>query len=172
MSTSSFHPSAGWALHLANLTTRPGQEPPRSTIELYAGLLARDFPVEAFCIGSLHAAARQFNCWPAYRPLFEVIQKWWRENRAPAALPSPVELTPSQEVARREVELRADWDDADGIRRRMVAIDGDPTLLRLLWSMVRRWAPQHLAVVEEAFHAAELTLPTDEGRAESRVGHA
>jgi hypothetical protein len=116
-----------------------------------------DIADAAFTPEALTPVAAKLKRSPNLGEVRAALANW---NRVPAKAPSSADDVDQfrRHVAARGEALRAEWDDRDGIRRRIRDCDGDPRLLRLLGGIVNRWAPQHLGEIPPAHWPAQAAL--------------
>lgn len=109
-----------------------------------------DIPDSAFTEASVAAIAPTLKRSPSFAEVRAALQAYVRSLDAPTDR-DPLQDTPTmRERARwaaRQDELRAEWNDPDGIRARIRTCDGELVFLRLLAGLVQQWAPQHLGLL-------------------------
>ena len=85
---------ARWITRLSAITRQGSGDLDAQTLGDLAEMLADDFPAGAFTTGSLQAAARGHEWFPAYAVIRTVVGQWWAENQPPRpAIEGPGGLT-------------------------------------------------------------------------------
>jgi hypothetical protein len=154
-----------WLTKLALLTSGGRTPVTKQQIGLYAVTCSTEVPIGAFCDESLNEFARQCEYFPAYAVLRTALLDWWAHHGQAAIEeerpdPNLVALIEHRQAAdRRRLELAADWNRPEGVERLVEGLDQAgslrPALGRLLGSVVRQHAAQHLALLPEEFQCEE-----------------
>lgn len=109
-----------------------------------------DIPDSAFTEASITAIAPALKRSPSFAEVRAALQAYARSLDAPTDQDPLQDTATMRERARweaRQDELRAEWNDPDGIRARIRTCDGELRFLRLLAGLVLQWAPQHLGLL-------------------------
>jgi hypothetical protein len=156
-----------WIKQLAELV-RP-MSPQGAAVALAKMLPALDHePYWVFDDASLQFVASRCRKTPTFGELKGLLDQWRKvrsgeNDRAPEA---PIDHAAARiererdQWEQRQDELRAEWDDPDGIRARIRTCDGELRFLRLLAGLVNKWAPQHLGLLPPS---AIASLQVDAG---------
>lgn len=98
-----------WLNDLALLTA--GDIPLSETkakIAALAGVLADDYPAEAFCRQSLTEIGRRIHAFPSYGQLCEHLGAWWAANQPQRVLPGP---TVDADLPAADLAMVGFWND-------------------------------------------------------------
>jgi hypothetical protein len=135
-----------------------------------------DIPDAAFTEASISTIAPTLKRSPSFAELRAALQAYVRSLDAPTDQDPLQDTATMRERARwaaRQDELRAEWNDPDGIRARIRTCDGELRFLRLLAGLVLQWAPQHLCLLPPIAlvsldDVGEVLMPSDDHRATPR----
>jgi hypothetical protein len=135
-----------------------------------------DIPDAAFTEASIAAIAPTLKRSPSFAEMRAALQAYARSLDAPTDQDPLQDTATMRERARwdvRQDELRAEWNDPDGIRARIRTCDGELRFLRLLAGLVLQWAPQHLGLLPPIAlvsldDVGEVLMPGDDHRATPR----
>ena len=150
-----------WIAALAAKVYPPDRPASRRTIEYLLPRL-NDLPAAWFTENSIDGLFRDLRTLNSA----DRVRKALRDFHGTQQTEAPLDHAEArirrerEQWGRRQDELRAEWDDPDGIRARIRTCNGELRFLRLLAGLVNKWAPQHLGLLPPA---AIASLQTEAG---------